>query len=361
MTTSTGTRSVFDAVIGQDSAIEALRALATSPAHAFLFVGPPGCGKDTAARAFAALRLQGSEDPSGRVADLVMRGIHVDVRELEREGAGLSTEMVRDEIVGATRVSAVEAKNRITIAFEFHLLNNTAYPTLLKTLEEPEGGNEIILVADEVPPQMATIESRCVRINFAPVPDELIVSVLMSEGVSQEKATELAFVAAGDLDRARVQSTDTDLSERIAFFQNVPHRLDGRLSTAIGLVAEITAAIEAALEPYKLKHQAEIEELDERAKQLGERGGGRAKVNERHKRELRRFRTDELRSGLRVLSLVYREAIASLGPEAAPHEVIAHSDAVHAIRLVNESLGRNTNERLQLENLLMNLPSLRRD
>jgi DNA polymerase-3 subunit delta' len=105
----------------------------------------------------------------------------------------------------------------------------------------------------------------------------------------------------------------------------------------------------------------EIEELDERARQLGERGGGRTKVTERHKRELRRFRTDELRSGLRVLSLVYREAIAGLGADAAPHEVIAYSDAVHAIRLVSESLRRNANERLQLETLLMNLPSLRRN
>ena len=361
MAASTSTRSVFDAVVGQDSAIEALRALASSPAHAYLLVGPPGCGKDTAARAFAALRLQGSEDPSGRVADLVMRGIHVDVRELEREGSALSIDTVRDEIVKPTHNSAVEADRRITIAFEFHLLSDSARPALLKTLEEPDGRNEIILVADDVPPNMATIASRCVRINFAPVPDELIVSVLMDEGVSHEKASELAFVAAGDLDRARVLSADTELSERIAFFQNVPHRLDGRLSTAIGLVAEITMAIEAALEPYKLKHQAEIEELDERAKQLGERGGGRAKVNERHKRELRRFRTDELRSGLRVLSLVYREAIAALGSEAPPHEVIAYSDAVHAIRLVNENLGRNTNERLQLENLLLNLPSLRRE
>ena len=110
-----------------------------------------------------------------------------------------------------------------------------------------------------------------------------------------------------------------------------------------------------------MRHQSEIEDLDERARQLGERGGGRTKVVERHKRELRRFRTDELRSGLRVLSLVYREAMADLGTEAPPHEVIALSEAVHAIRMVNDNLRRNANERLQLENLLMNLPSLRRN
>jgi len=361
MGASTGTRSVFDSVIGQDSAIRTLRSLATSPAHAYLFVGPPGSGKDAAARAFAALRLQGSEDADLRTADLVMRGIHVDVRELEREGSALSIETVLDEIVAPTRNSAVEADRRITIAFEFHLLSDIARPVLLKTLEEPDGRNEIILVADDVPPNLTTIASRCVRVNFAPVPDDLIVATLESEGVSSDRAAELAFVAAGDLERARILSTDTDLSARIAFFQEIPHRIDGRLSTAVSVVAEITSAIEAAIEPYKVRHELEIAHLDERAKLLGERGSGRKDLLDRHKRELRRFRTDELRSGLRVLSLVYREAIAGLGTDAPPHEVIAHSDAVHAIRLVSESLSRNANERLQLENLLMSLPSLRRN
>jgi len=360
MAASTGTRSVFDHVVGQDSAIETLRALADSPAHAYLFVGPPGCGKDTAARAFAALRLQGSEDANGRTADLVMRGIHVDVHEVEREGASLLIDTVRDEIVAKAGQSAVEADRRIIIAFEFHLLSDIARPVLLKTLEEPDGRTEIILVADEVSAEMTTIASRCVRVGFVPVPDELIVATLEAEGVPNDRATELAFVAAGDLERARVLAADNELSNRIAFFRDVPQRLDGRLSTAVALVAEISAAIEAALEPYKLRHQSEIDDLDERARQLGERGGGRSKVIERHKRELRRFRTDELRSGLRVLSLVYREAMAALGAEAPPHEVIALADAVHAIRLVSDNLRRNTNERLQLENLLMNLPSLRR-
>ena len=68
---SVATPSVYDAVVGQDLALRKLRALADSPAHAYLFVGPPGCGKDTAARAFAAVKLQGSEDATQSTADLL--------------------------------------------------------------------------------------------------------------------------------------------------------------------------------------------------------------------------------------------------------------------------------------------------
>ncbi len=63
------TASVYDAVIGQEYSLTKLRALAQSPAHAYLFVGPSGCGKEIAARAFAAVKLQGSEDSTQRTAD----------------------------------------------------------------------------------------------------------------------------------------------------------------------------------------------------------------------------------------------------------------------------------------------------
>ena len=93
------TNSVYDKVIGQEHTLVKLRALANSAAHAYLFVGPSGCGKDIAARAFAAVKLQGSEDSTQRTADLAMRGIHVDVHEVEREGAGIDIAQARNEII----------------------------------------------------------------------------------------------------------------------------------------------------------------------------------------------------------------------------------------------------------------------
>ncbi|MFZ9398859.1 MAG: hypothetical protein ACO28Q_09800 [Ilumatobacteraceae bacterium] len=356
----TATSSVFDAVIGQDDAVAKLRALSASPAHAYLFVGPSGCGKEAAARAFAAVRLQGDENAGGRIADLVMRGIHVDVHELEREGASIDVEQAREEIVKLADRTAVEGSTRVIIVHEFHLLADIARSALLKTIEEPDGQTIIVMLADEVPDTFATIASRSVRVNFGPVSDELVAATLIAEGCESDVADEVARVAAGDLDRARVLVGDPKLSERMRLFTAIPQRLDGSLSAAIALVADISAAIEEALEPYKAKQGQELATLEERAKLLGERGSGRRTLTERHKRELRRFRTDELRSGLRALSIVYRDAMSGLTDEAAPHEVIGYADAVSSIRRASNALTRNVNERLLLEELFMSLPSIRR-
>lgn len=353
--------SVFDDVIGQDDAVGRLRALATSPAHAYLFVGPAGCGKEKAARAFAALRLQGSEDGATRLADLVRRGIHVDVHEVEREGASIDIEQAREEIVKLADRTAVEGSTRAIIAHEFHLLADDARSTLMKTIEEPDGRTLIVLLADEIPESFATIQSRCVRVNFGPIPDRVVVERLVAEGTDPERAERLAHIVAGDLDRARILTTDTQLVARMETFAGIPTRLDGALATVIEVVGELLQAIESSLDPYKQRQEDEVDALEERVKLLGERGSGRKALTDRHKRELRRYRTDEMRSGLRALSLVYRDAIADLGASAPPHEVIAFSEAVSAIRSAADRLGRNVNERLLLESLLMKLPSVRKN
>ncbi|NCX18672.1 MAG: hypothetical protein EBX15_08010, partial [Acidimicrobiia bacterium] len=62
--------SVWDRVLGQESAVATLRALAERPTHAYLFVGPEGAGKETAARSFAAHLVTGSDNSTSRAADL---------------------------------------------------------------------------------------------------------------------------------------------------------------------------------------------------------------------------------------------------------------------------------------------------
>ena len=140
--------SVYDKVIGQEHTLVKLRALANSAAHAYLFVGPSGCGKDIAARAFAAVKLQGSEDSTQRTADLAMRGIHVDVHEVEREGAGISMDQARDEIIKLAERSAVEGSTRVIIVHDFQLLADGARASLLKTIEEPDGETVMIMLSD---------------------------------------------------------------------------------------------------------------------------------------------------------------------------------------------------------------------
>ena len=84
------------------------------------------------------------------------------------------------------------------------------------------------------------------------------------------------------------------------------------------LVDDLLARIEAAATPLAERHADEIAELDERIARYGERGSGKKMLEERHKRELRRHRTDELLAGLTVIAGTYRDVdgrAARRGPD----------------------------------------------
>ncbi|MSO60206.1 MAG: DNA polymerase III subunit delta', partial [Ilumatobacteraceae bacterium] len=81
--------STWEAIVGQQVAVNKLQLASINPVHAYLLIGPDGCGKDEAARAFAASLLSTSQDTSDRTSGLVMRGAHPDVHEIRRTGASL--------------------------------------------------------------------------------------------------------------------------------------------------------------------------------------------------------------------------------------------------------------------------------
>ena len=76
--------TVWDGVVGQANAVATLRRAAERPAHAYLFVGPPGSTKERAARAFASILITGRDDADSRDARLVLAGEHPDVHEVLR-------------------------------------------------------------------------------------------------------------------------------------------------------------------------------------------------------------------------------------------------------------------------------------
>ncbi|MCB0979927.1 MAG: hypothetical protein H6513_08970 [Acidimicrobiaceae bacterium] len=346
-------RSVWDGVIGQARAVEHLGRAAGASVHAFLFVGPPGCTKDEAARAFAALLLTGHDDPDARDARLALAGEHPDVREVQRAGARISAEQVSD-IIRAASLAPVEGSRKVMILHEFHLLDATAAARLLKTIEEPPPSTVFIVLADQVPPELVTVASRCVRIEFASIGVDAIRDTLTHEGVEPGTADLAARASEGNLTRARVLAADPGLMERRAAFAAVPTRLDGNGATVVALCTELNALIEAAGAPLAARQAEEADALEARVAAAGERGSGRKQLEERHKRELRRHRTDELRSGLAVIAATYRDALVDgrlPRPEAA-------ATAVHRVHRSLEALDRNPNESLLLQALLLDLPAL---
>ena len=345
--------SVWDGVVGQPRAVHQLRDAARRPVHAYLFIGPPGSTKDVAARAFATLVLTGADDPQQRDARLALAGEHPDVREIERVGARIMEAQI-SEIIRIANLAPVEGDRKVIILHEFHLLNADGAARLLKTIEEPPASTTFIVLADQVPPELVTIASRCVRIEFGHLPDALVVERLTAEGVADDDAVTAAAAAGGDLDRARVLARDPGLVARRAMFASIPRRLDGTGATVVALCTESTKLIDEAAAPLAARQADEVAELEARIKELGERGSGRKQLEDRHKRELRRHRTDEWRSGLAVIAGTYRDALVA-GTSPRPD---APAVAVSRIHAALEALDRNPNEALLLQSLLLDLPSL---
>jgi len=344
---------VFAGVVGQDQAVERLQASAIHPVHAYLFVGPAGSGKRQAARSFAALLIGKSAAESERNTRLALAGGHPDVREVARIGASITKPQAM-EIVQAASLAPVEGNRKVLILDEFHLVAPEAAAVLLKTIEEPPPSTVFVVLADQVPPDLVTIASRCVRIEFRSLSEEIIESALVSEGVDAVAATAAAAASGGDLDRARLLAKDKGLADRRAAFASVPAELDGTGAQVVSIVANLLERIEAAGEPLKQRHATELLALEERIKASGERGAGRKGVEDRHKREARRHRADELRSGLTVMAGSYRDALVAGGAHHPP----ALIEAVAEIHRAIETIDRNPNEPLLLQAMLLKLPSL---
>lgn len=345
--------SVWDGVVGQAEAVDRLRRAAADPTHAYLFVAPRGSTADVAARAFAALLVGHSDDASGRDADLALRGEHPDVHEVRREGASISADQARDIVRLASR-SPVEGDRKVLILHDFHLLLPAGAARLLKTIEEPPPSTVFVILAEFVPHDLITIASRCARVDFRTVPADEIAARLVAEGIAPDEAAAAAAASVGDVDRARLLASDPDLAARRAAFADVPRRVDGTGATALRLTDELLSLVEAAAAPLAARHEREVAALEERIAQYGERGSGKKQLADRHKRELRRHRTDELLAGLTVIAGVYRDALAA-GGLAHPDRVV---EAVHRIHDDMEAFAVNANETLLLQALLWSLPPL---
>ena len=346
---------VFGLVVGQDAAVAQLRAAARAPVHAYLLTGPPGAGKRTAARAFAAALLcpLGGCGACG-VCARALAEAHPDLIVVEREGASITVGQAR-EIRRLALRTPNEGGRKVLVLTDFHLVQD-AGPALLKVIEEPPPSTVFVILAEHVPPELVTIASRCVRIGFRGIDAHLLLQLLVAEGVDLVVAEEVARASGGRLDRARLLASDPGFGARREVWRTLAFRLDGTGATVAAVAAELVELLgDAAVAPLQARHTAELAALEARVERSGERGAGRAALAERHKRELRRLRTDELRFGLATLAQCYRDALVAHAADAR-----ACVAAVEAVQDTAEALVRNPKEDLLLQALLLRLPPLRR-
>ncbi|MFN2608018.1 MAG: DNA polymerase III subunit delta' [Acidimicrobiales bacterium] len=344
---------VFDGLVGQPRAVAALRAAARAPVHAYLFVGPPGSGTEAAAGAFAAALL--CPDGGCGECDVCLRvaaGVHPDLVVVEREGASITVAQAR-AIQRLAMRTPNERPRKVLVLVDFHLVREAA-GTLLKVVEEPPASTVFVILAEQVPPELGTIASRCVRVDFTALGVDDLVVALTAGGVDPAMAAEAAAAAGGRLDRARLLAGDPGFAARRAAWQSVPARLDGTGAAVAVVAAELVDLLSAAaVAPLEARQAAERAALEERVERTGERGSGRRELADRHKREGRRLRTDELRFGLAVLSMAYRDALV-----AGTADPRACAAAVDELRAAAENLARNPSEALFLQALLLRLPAL---
>lgn len=364
---------MFGRVVGQESAVDALGAALLRPVHAYLFVGPAGTGKAAAAVAFAAALLCPS-DPADGTCDScrrVLAGLHPDVIQVEREGASISIDAAR-EVSRLASTSPVEGERKVIVLHDFHLVKESG-PALLKTIEEPPATTFFVILAEHLPPELVTIASRCVKIDFVALSEERIAEELQREGVEPVHAVHLAQASGGRLDRARLLASDAMFEGRRDAWRAVPSRLDSTGATAATIVGELMALLDSSVEPLSARHADERAALEERNARAAEvSGSGKSKgratkaalsagvreLEERQRREVRRQRTDELRAGLASLAAAYRDRIGASETPGSQRRITDISKALDSIALIDKlssDLQYNPGELLALQALLVRL------
>ncbi|MFI9171031.1 DNA polymerase III subunit delta' [Streptomyces lincolnensis] len=397
--------SVWDDLVGQEKVSEQLGAAArdadalvtattahTPPpeaskmTHAWLFTGPPGAGRNQAARAFAAALQCVSPDralggaPGCGFCDgchTALVGTHADVSTVAAVGAQILADDMRDT-VRKSFTSPANGRWQVILVEDAERLNEKSANAVLKAVEEPAPRTVWLLCAPSVEDVLPTIRSRCRHLNLStPSVDAVADMLVRREGVEPAAAMAAARATQGHVDRARRLATDPAARERRAAVLKLPLRVDdigGCLKSAQELV-------DAAAEDAKqLAEERDGKETEELKTAMGASQGGRMPrgtagvmkdLEDKQKRRRTRTQRDSLDVALTDLTAFYRDVLAlQLGSRVA----IANADVgdtlerlaragspestlrrIEAIAACREALDRNVAPLLAVEAMTMAL------
>ena len=183
----------FSAVIGQDHVTITLRNLIKHNriSHAYLFFGPRGTGKTSVARILAkAVNCESANPPCNqcRSCNIFNQG-SLDLIEIDA-ASNTGVDMVREVISENAHFTPAEAKYKVYVIDEVHMLSKQANNALLKTIEEPPSHAIFILVTTEEDRIIDTIKSRCQQHQFRRIGaleiTQLLERICESEGIKFE-------------------------------------------------------------------------------------------------------------------------------------------------------------------------------
>lgn len=212
---------MFDRIKGQEKAVRTIVNLIRQGRfpHALLFYGPQGVGKFTLAKLIARYFFCPAQDESVRGEDgcpvcrqvdqevhydllIARKEKYTDARKEEKESKEIKVDQIRN-LIRKTGFKPLEGKYKFFIVDGAEAMNDISENAFLKTLEEPRPGNHIILIAHNIASVLPTVLSRCVKIGFEPLKEELVRQILTEEyGASGELSSVLASLSSGSISRA---------------------------------------------------------------------------------------------------------------------------------------------------------------
>ncbi|MFI1681956.1 DNA polymerase III subunit delta' [Streptomyces sp. NPDC020607] len=344
--------SVWDDLVGQERVSEQLGAAArdadalvtavgtdTPPpesskmTHAWLFTGPPGCGRATAARAFAAALQCTSPDralggaPGCGFCDgchTSLIGTHADVEVVRTDMLSIGVKETRD-LVRRAQLSPAVGRWQVIVLEDADRLTEGAGNVLLKAVEEPAPRTVWLLCAPSLEDVLPTIRSRCRHLTLRTPPVDAVADVLVRrDGIEPNVAAAAARATQGHIDRARRLATDPRARER----RNAVLKLPLRVEEIGGCLKAAQELIDTATEDAKqVAEEVDVKETEDLKAALGAAQGGRMprgtagamkELEDRQKRRRTRTQRDSLDLALTDLTALYRDVLAlQLGSQVA--------------------------------------------
>ncbi|MER6629913.1 DNA polymerase III subunit delta' [Streptomyces sp. NPDC000987] len=371
--------TVWDDLVGQEKVAEQLDAAArdadalvtavaadtpvpeaSKMTHAWLFTGPPGAGRNQAARAFAAALQCVSPDralggsPGCGFCDgchTALVGTHADVTTV----AAVGTQILADDMRDTVRKSFTSPANgrwQVILVEDAERLNEKSANAVLKAVEEPAPRTVWLLCAPSIEDVLPTIRSRCRHLNLrTPSVDAVADMLVRREGIEPDVAAAAARATQGHVDRARRLAVDPAARERRAAVLKLPLRLD-EVGACLKAAQELVDA--AAEDARQLAEEMDGKETEELKAALGAAQGGRMprgtagvmkELEDKQKRRRTRTQRDSLDVALTDLTAFYRDVLAlQLGSRVA----IANADAEDALdRLARSTSPESTLRRIE--------------
>ena len=309
--------SVYDQLIGQSHLIETLSAAVKAAAsgeesqemtHAWIFTGPPGSGRSSAAIAFAQA-LVCKENGCGTCNECITAksGAHPDIEILKSEGLSIKIDEIR-ELLTRTAWAPSMGGWRVVVMEDADRLTESAANALLKAIEEPGLRTVWLLCAPTLHDILPTIRSRCRHIQLHTPSNSDVAQFLISKHqIAPKMADFAARVSQGHIGRARHLATNEEVRNRRSAILSIPSQLNS-VASAYAAAAKLVDLANA--ESDAISEALDEKEYEELSTALG-KGGGKAlkELEKEQKSRATRITRDTLDGALLDLATYYRDVM----------------------------------------------------